>query len=88
MKKLRSEPTLQFIQPCLDVHKLSNCDYGDMVIKQYIEKHQNNLNTSREILEEKIAPVVLDIKEQPKNNSEVHIGCIKNTPNVFGSNPC
>ena len=88
MKKMRSEPTPQFIQPCLDVLKLSNWDYGDMVIKQYTQKHQNNLNTSREILEEKITPVVLDIKEQPENNSEVHIGCIKNTPNVFGSNPC
>ena len=89
VKNLRSEPTLQFIQPCLDVHKLSNCDYGDMAIKQHTQKHKKNiLDTSREILEEKIAPVVLNIKEQPKNNSEVHIGCIKNTPNVFGSNPC
>ena len=88
MKKLRSEPTLQFIQPCLDVLKLSNWDYGDKVIKQYIQKHQNSLNTSREVLEEKIAPVVLDIKEQPENNCEVHIGCIKNSPIVFGSNPC
>ena len=38
MKKLRSEQTLQFIQPCLDVHKLSNCDYGDMAIKQHTQK--------------------------------------------------
>ena len=71
MKNLRSEPTPQFIQPCLDVLKLSNWDYGDMVIKQYTQKHQNNLNTSREILEEKITPFIFDKAQQGDDQHNV-----------------